>query len=263
MEGGQSSNELEGIGQCFDRARAAWPGIDVSLAAFAARVDGERSRANAGDLYLACACSEGNPRALAEFDRQYIGCVRDAIARIDRSYDFIAEVQQILRERLLVGPGAKIRDYRGIGPLVSWVRTAAVRTALNLRRSGNQEIRQGASLEPFQPMLDPELALLKQEYAPEIDLALRRALDRLEPKERLLLHFYYVDGLTLAKIAALEHVGTTTVFRRLNAASRKVLAGLRDDLATRLRLSTRSLDSLIRHVQQEVVLSVSRILGAG
>jgi RNA polymerase sigma-70 factor (ECF subfamily) len=246
--------------RCFHEARAAWPGIEVSFAAFSARLEDGRSRANATDLYLACACTDGNPLALAQFDRRFIGCVREAVARIDRSYDFIAEVQQILRERLLVGPGAKIRDYRGIGTLASWVRTAAVRTALNLRRSSNQQARQGRTLEPFEPLLDPEVALLKHQYAPEIDRALRRALARLEPRERLLLHFYYVDGLTLAKIATLERVGTTTVFRRLNAASHKVLAALRADLAKRLRLSTQSIDSLIRQVQQEVLLSFSQIL---
>ena len=246
--------------RCFHHARASWPGIEVSFAAFAARLEDGRSRSNAADLYLACACSDGNPLALAQFDRRFIGCVREAVARIDRSYDFVAEVQQILRERLLVGPRAKIRDYRGIGTLASWVRTAAVRTALNLRRTSNQQARQGRSLEPFEPLLDPEVALLKRQYAPEIDRALRRAMARLEPKERLLLHFYYVDGLTLAKIATLERVGTTTVFRRLNAASQKVLAGLRADLADRLRLSHRSIDSLIRQVQPEVMLSFSQIL---
>ena len=248
--------------RCFHHARAAWPGIEVSFASFSARLEDERSRDNAADLYLACACTDGNPLALAQFERRFIGCVREAVSRIDRSYDFVAEVQQILRERLLVGPGAKIRDYRGLGTLASWVRTAAVRTALNLRRSSNQQARQGRVLEPFEPLLDPEVALLKHQYAPEIDRALRRALARLEPRERLLLHFYYVDGLTLAKIATLERVGTTTVFRRLNAASQKVLSGLRADLAKRLKLSTQSIDSLIRQVQQEVMLSFSQILGA-
>ncbi|HTE55133.1 MAG TPA: sigma-70 family RNA polymerase sigma factor [Kofleriaceae bacterium] len=254
------SSELDEVDRCFDEARAAWPGIAVSFAAFAARLEGERSRANAGDLYLACACSDGNPLALAEFDRRFIGCVRDAVARIDGSYDFVAEVQQILRERLLVGAGAKIRDYRGIGTLSSWVRTAAVRTALNLRRTSNQQARHGRSLEPFEPLLDPEVALLRQQYAPEIDQALRRAIARLEPGERLLLHFYYVDGLTLARIAAVEHVGTTTVFRRLSAASKKVLAAVRADLSARLHLTTSSLDSLIRHVHHDVELSFSQIL---
>src|SRR6185295_3180119 len=141
-----------------------------------------------------------------------------------------------------------IREYRGGGALASWIRTAAVRTALNLRRRSKQETKRGDSLEPFEQLLDPAIALLRQRHMPEIDAALRRAIAALDPKERLLLHFYYVDGLTLAKIAGLERVGTSTVFRRLNAATQTVLAAMKDELALKLQLSTQSLDSLIRHV---------------
>src|SRR5687768_11339566 len=124
--------ELGDIEQAFEEARAAWPGIDVLFSSFAARMTDAQSRANASDLYLACACSDGNRLALLEFERRFIGRVRDAVVRIDASYDFIVEVQQVLRERLLVGPAAKIRSYRGAGGLAAWVRTAALRTALNL-----------------------------------------------------------------------------------------------------------------------------------
>ncbi len=254
-------HELDEIHRAFDEARAAWPGIDVAFADFAGRMSRARSRANAADLYLACACSDANPLALAEFERRFIGRVRDVVVRIDSSYDFVAEVEQILRERLLVGPEAKIRDYRGAGGLTGWVQTAALRTALNLRRSGNQIDRQARSLEPFEQLLDPEVAFLRQRYAPEVDGALRRALAVLEPDERLLLQFYYVDGLTLARIAALERVGTTTVFRRLSAAAHRVLASVRADLAARLQLSAQSLDSLIRLVRHDLDLNVSQILG--
>src|SRR5262249_22461852 len=154
--------------------RAAWPGVELAFDVFAARLAAV-GRGNVVDLYLACACTEGDPAALAEFDRMFLGCVRDAVARIDRSHDFVTEVQQILRERLLVGPNAKIRDYRGGGALASWVRTAAVRTALNLRRRTNRETKQEPSFEPFE-VLDPEIALLRQRYMPEIDAALRRAI---------------------------------------------------------------------------------------
>jgi RNA polymerase sigma-70 factor (ECF subfamily) len=257
VEVSSNSSEPDEIRRAYEEARATWPGVELPLEAFAARV--AVGCTHAADLFLACACSESDPVALAEFDRMFLTCVRDAVARIDRSHDFVTEVQQILRERLLVGANAKIRDYRGNGTLASWVRTAAVRTALNLRRRTNREAKHEPSLEPFE-LLDPEIALLRQRYMPEIDAALRRAIAALEPKERLLLHFYYVDGLTLAKIAGLERVGTSTVFRRLNAATQAVLASMKDELALKLQLSTQSLDSLIRHVQDDIDLSLSQVL---
>jgi RNA polymerase sigma-70 factor (ECF subfamily) len=258
VEPSNNSSEMDELRRAYEAARAAWPGIDLGFEVFAARLAG--AGPHTSDLYLACACGEAVPAALVEFDRMFLGCVRDAVARIDRSHDFVSEVQQILRERLLVGPHSKIREYRGVGALASWVRTAAVRTALNLRRSAHREPRQGEPIEAFDALLDPEIALLRQRYMPEIDAALRRAIAALDAKERMLLHFYYVDGLTLAKIAALEGVGTSTIFRRLNAATQAVLSSMKDELSSRLQISMQSLDSLIRHVQDDIDLSLSQVL---
>jgi RNA polymerase sigma-70 factor (ECF subfamily) len=173
------------VRRLFDEARAAWPGVEVAFEMFAARLadegassggDDERLRANARDLYLACACSTGDAAALVEFEQRYLAAVHDVVARIDRSLDFIAEVQQVLRERLLVGPGAKIREYRGSGALAGWVRTAAVRAALNLRRADKRYASAGAAEPDLAEMLDPEIAILKARYRSEVSGALERAL---------------------------------------------------------------------------------------
>lgn len=259
-----NSLELAEIRQSFEQARMAWPDIELAFASFAARFDphGPPGHPHATDFYLACACSEGSGPALAELDRLLLTCVPEAVSRIDRSHDFVTEVQQILRERLLVGDTAKIREYRGRGPLASWLRTAAVRTALNLRRRAGQEGARHAQLAAFDPLFDdPDLALLRQRYMPEIDAALRGAIGALDAKDRLLLSYYYVDGLTMAKIAGLERVGTSTVFRRLNAATQAVLAAMKAELTERLQISMPSLDSLIRHVQDDIDLSLSQVLG--
>ncbi len=261
MDSADNSSDLADLHRTYDEARAAWPGVEVAFDAFAARIEGA-GVAHATDLYLACACGDANPAALAEFDRVFLRSVRDAVARIDRSHDFVSEVQQILRERLLVGDDAKIREYRGGGALASWIRTAAVRTALNLRRRSQQEAKRGAATEPFEQLLDPQVAMLRQRYMPEIDGALRRAIAALAPKERLLLHFYYVDGLTLSKIAGLERVGTSTIFRRLNAATHSVLTSVKGELSDKLQLSVDSLDSLLRNVRDDIYLSLSQVLGS-
>jgi RNA polymerase sigma-70 factor (ECF subfamily) len=259
VEPPDNSSDLADLRQLYEEARLAWPGVELAFDVFAARL-ADGGRGHASDLYLACACTEQDEAALAEFDRIFLRSVRDAVSRIDRSHDFVSEVQQILRERLLVGPDAKIREYRGGGALPAWIRTAAVRTALNLRRRAKQETKR-TTLEPFEQLLDPEIALLRQRHMPEIDAALRRAIAALDPKERLLLHFYYVDGLTLAKIAALERVGVSTVFRRMNATTQAVLSRIKHELTDKLQLSIDSLDSLLRHVRDDIDLSLSQVLG--
>lgn len=254
--------DLAEIRRLYATAQARWPGVELPFDVFAARLEAVTS-AHASDLYLACACTEQDPAALAAFDPLFVQSVRDAIARIDRSHDFVAEVQQILRERLLVGPHAKIREYRGGGALTSWLRTAAVRTALNVRRRTKKETAPAEPVEPFEQLLDPAIALLRQRHVAEIDAALRRAIAALDPKERLLLNFYYVDGLTLAKIAALEKVGTSTIFRRMSAATQAVLTSIKQELGDKLHLSSDSLDSLLGHVRDDIDLSLSQVLRNG
>jgi RNA polymerase sigma-70 factor (ECF subfamily) len=249
----------EELRQQFASARDAWPGIVLGFEEFAARAAGTAAP-EARDLYLACACGRGDPRAVAEFDRRYLAVTHGAVARIDRSADFIAEVQQVLRERLFAGPNPKINDYRGEGSLVGWVRTAAVRVALNLRRGTPLRTDRTPFLEGLEPALPPELVLIKERCQSELTEALQRAIQALEPADRLLLRLYYVDRLTLAKMATLERSSVSTIYRRLAAITERLLAVVKSDLQARLRLSTDSLDSLIRDAQDSLDLSLHRIL---
>jgi RNA polymerase sigma-70 factor, ECF subfamily len=247
----------------FDAAREAWPGIEVAFSVFAARVaeGGGRASAYANDLYLACACAQGNDAALREFEQHYLAGIRGAVARIDNAPDFLTEVQQLLRERLFVGDSAKINEYRGNGPLAGWVRTAAVRTALNLRRTPRRELSPDDLRPPDEP-LDPEAALLRDQYREEISRAIRNALQTLTPEDRVLLRWTYLDRLTLAKIGVLQGVSAPTVHRRLTATMAALIAAVRSELATRLELSRASLDSLIRGVDSQMDISLSQLFRA-
>jgi RNA polymerase sigma-70 factor, ECF subfamily len=254
----------------FQEARRAWPGIDVAFELFAERAvpagkhppADDAVGANAIDVYLACACSEGDPAALIELEKRYLPGARRVVARIDRSDDFAAEVLQVLRERLLVGPNAKLREYRGTGPLAGWLRTAAVRTALNLRRSDKAHHEDSQVLDHQQePRPAPDTVLLKERYRADMNGALQRALAQLGSDDRRLLRLHFAEKLTLAIIAAREQVSISTVFRRLTKTTRAVLAAVKRDLGERLQLSPQSLDSLIRDAHEEIDLSLSQLLG--
>ena len=125
------------------RARAAHPRIQPDDRAFIAhirlhaadlpadRIDSMR----VDDLYLAWASARGDVGAQRQLET-LLAQVPAALARIDRSETFAQDVQQQLREKLLVGTGAtgpKLMQYAGRGPLAGWIRTAALRTALNMR----------------------------------------------------------------------------------------------------------------------------------
>ncbi|HET7540412.1 MAG TPA: hypothetical protein VFK05_11095, partial [Polyangiaceae bacterium] len=85
----------------------------------------------AADLYLACACAEAQPEALRLFESEGSGVAKAAIARVDRSADFVEDTLQEVWDRLLLGAEPKVKLYSGRGPLKAWVRVAATRVALD------------------------------------------------------------------------------------------------------------------------------------
>jgi len=218
------------------------------------------------DLALARAAAAGAVQAVREVDERCIAAVDVAVRAVDASPAFLDEVRQALRVHLLVGEdGAppRLASYAGRGPLVAWVRVAAVRVALNLKRSVVQA--RSVSVEDLLGELvasepDPELRHLKTMYRAELAEALRATLAALSERPRALLRLHYVDGLRLAQIAALYRVHESTASRWVQGALDDVAAGARRRLQERLTLSPSSFDSVARMVRSNLDLSLSRLL---
>jgi RNA polymerase sigma-70 factor (ECF subfamily) len=261
-----------------ERGRAAWPELAVDDGRFAefvaARLAGEDGvemgvgdgveDLHVEDLYLACACLDGLPRALAAFDACHLGTVARQLARIDRSPWFADEVRQRLRERLLVGDAdepARLMGYSGRGPLGVWVKVAAVRLALNLRR--NQ--REVPLLRGDEPIVaaDAELLLLRQRFRADFTAAFTLAVGTLTGGQRQLLRLHFLDGVSLGELAALERVDKSTLSRRLQAAREALLRDTERHLCARLRLDDAEVRSLIGLMRSQFGdLSVARLLRA-
>jgi RNA polymerase sigma-70 factor (ECF subfamily) len=110
------------------RAQKAWPSLSAPdfLAHVAAHLPPSKDPArtldevHAEDLYLACACASGAPAALEALEATLLPAVAKAIRTLDKTGTLGDEVQQVLRERLLLprpdGP-PRIAGYAGQGPL--------------------------------------------------------------------------------------------------------------------------------------------------
>ncbi len=253
-------------------ARAASPDIHLPEGVFEAHAAAHRAGGGAlpehlGDLLLACAAARGDAAALRRFDEQALSAIGPAVRKVDASPAFADEVRQLLRVRLLVaeeGAAPRIGEYRGGGPLIGWLSVAAVRTALNLKRSE----RPTTSVdEPMGELVDrepdPELRHLKGLYRAEYAKALREALASLAGRPRALLRLHFVDGVRLARIAALYGVHESTVSRWVSAAVQEVGDDTRRRLRERLALSADSAESVARMVGSQLELSLSRLLAAG
>lgn len=263
------------VERLWHAGRAAWPGVEVAYETFAEHIarhttgssDPDVAAADlyGSDLYLACACAAGDTNGLRVFEDQILPQAASALRRLDPSPAFADEVRQLLRQKLFVTDGAtlpKIADYAGRGPLTTWVRVSAVRTALNLRGSGRREqpmtSSQVAALAP--PVDDPALKYLKAQFADEFEAALARACAALTDRDRTILRLRFVDDLNIDQIGGLYGVHRATVARWIARIRDELFAATRNDLVGRLKLSDSDFESLLRLARSQLDLSLSAVL---
>jgi RNA polymerase sigma-70 factor (ECF subfamily) len=261
------------LASLIDAGERAWPGLPRDRNRFLRHL-AKRLQPGAGcpalrslhaaDLYLACACTYGDGRALAELDRGYLSLVKGWVAHIGRDPAFTDEVGQVLRERLLLArppDPPRIGDYAGAGPLSGWLRISALRTAYNLLRA--EGARAGCeNIEPTSPALaqDAELALLRAEYQDEFRAAFANTLADLPASERNLLRLHYLDGLTLDELSPLFRLHKSSLSRALARARESILSQTRRRLAEQIGLPDREVDSILVFLRSQLDLSLRRLL---
>jgi RNA polymerase sigma-70 factor (ECF subfamily) len=247
--------------ELLGRAQAAWPGVALEAEDFVAYLGARLSGAtlqqalagiHAEDIYLACACAQGRPAALAAFDERYLSQaqVGAMLARQRATPVQIDEVRQQVREKLLLAPPdalPRITEYRGSGALLGWVRVTVVRTALNLRRNMDDQVAQRRGDDPAQLGLageDAEVDYLRRRYRDDFKAAFQDALRGLPAEQRNLLRMNLIDGLSIDKLGAIFGMSRATAARRLAAAREAVVAETRRLLQGRLRLSPSEIQGL-------------------
>jgi RNA polymerase sigma-70 factor (ECF subfamily) len=252
-------------------ARAAWPAIAVDAQTFVddtrARLAPEATAADAralhaADLWLASACAAGDTAALAAFDDQYLSPLTGVLRATGLAADQIDDAVQDLRTRLLVGDGRpRILDYAGRADLRLWVRTAAVRAGIDLIRQRRDLPIEDEELAAMPAILDdPELAHLKDRYRDELRGAVSDAITGLPPRDRLLLRYTYVDGLTVDRVGAIYGVHRATAARWVSAARDTLAEATRAALVAKLGVTPSELRSIARLVESQIELSLRRLL---
>jgi len=259
--------ERSGEPALLERGRLAWPKVRLDPGVFARALaeHGATEVVYVEDFYLARACVEGDEAAVRAFDDTHLAQIGKFLARFHPSPEFLAEVRQELRDRLLVAPPGgrpRIAGYSGRGPLGAWVRVAAVRAALDLARGrGHAPEPAGGLASAVAPDDSPEARLVIERHRGAYEEALRRALGLLTVKERTLLRLHFVDGLSTERIGIIHQAHKATAARWIAAARQKLLDETYRELSARLQLSPKELASLTAVVRSELHVSVARLLG--
>ena len=244
--------------------------VSWSAAAACARLPAGRAPAETlpelavEDLYLAFACALGVAPALEAFARTLLAGVDAHVARFDASAAFQDEVRQVLATKLLVaapGEAPAIADYAGRAPLSAWVRIAAIRAALNLRRGKAGEVERAAMREVDELAAgDVELDVIRRRYRPAFEAAIARALAVLPVRDRTLLRLRLVEGVEVDRIATMYGVHRTTMTRWLADVRAKLCDETHRILTAELGATDAELDSLAALIQSQLHVSLVRLL---
>jgi RNA polymerase sigma-70 factor (ECF subfamily) len=260
------------------QAATTWPKVTVAADAFVAHL-GRHARGapdpvgfldavHASDLYLAFAVARHDRPALAYFEEHFMAHVPAYVLRVRVERDVVEEIQQKLRERLILGAEAegvttgertpKIGEYSGKGALGGWLRVAAVRTALNQVRAAAPA--GAATREEPSVAADPELAYIKEHAADLFTDAFQRVLARLDPEERAVLRLHYIEGLTMDQLARLYKTPRSTIARRIAEVRQQILEATEALLSDEKRLSPSAIASVIRQARSRLQVTLTRLL---
>ncbi len=214
------------------------------------------------DLYLACACVHGDRSGLAVFDPILRDAVQRALERQSAAAEPIAEITQVLRERLLLGTerDAGLVSYAGRGPLSAWLRAVAVRTYLNSLRD-KRELPEENLDQLIDPTRDPEAAYVRSTNAGAFKQAFYDAVATLSDRDKNILRYFYVDSLSLDEIAKLVGSSRATAHRWLATARTRVVETTQEKLRQLLGSDAGSLPSLRRLVLSDLDITMQRLFG--
>jgi RNA polymerase sigma-70 factor (ECF subfamily) len=249
------------------KGRAAWPKLAITDVSFMEHLAVHaKSRAaldalHADDLYLACGLLQGDRAALTYFEERFMARVPDYVLRVRVGREVVDEVQQKLREQLLMADGERaprIAEYSGKGALGGWLRVTAVRTALNHVRAVRPTEELGDDAVSLSA--DPELAYVKEHAHGLFTDAFERVLAGLEANDRTILRLHYIEGLTMDQLARLYQTPRSTIARRVADVRSQILVATEALLRDERRLSPSAIVSVIERGRSRLEVTITRLL---
>jgi RNA polymerase sigma factor (sigma-70 family) len=215
------------------------------------------ARLSLDDLYLAQACLAKDESAWRELATAHFEFMRAFARRFlpaDAAREVADEVIADLWER------GKLRQYGGRSTLRTWLGTVVTHAALNSRpglaRAQSLEASAMATVE--QAATGGDTA--DRESADMIAHFLGEALRELPAEDRLLLHMYYEQHLTLDELGVLLRASAPALSRRLKRTRDDLLAALE----SRARRATGESASELRRGLDlsQIELNLDKLLGS-
>lgn len=233
--------------------------VDYLQRRIAEGLDAEAARRHGAELVLGHVCETDKDWAARLLELHHMPTVPRAVLHMKLPPTALDEIRQVVRERLLLGDPPRLTVAVGGGTLDGLIKVMSVRLALNWLRdhAGNDEV---VNDEREDPAADPAVAHMKRRYRSEIKEAFEAAAASLDARDRALLRFQFVEGLSIDQVAAVYGIHRATAARRLLRARDQLGVEARRFLVQRVRLSKDEMLSLAELVESQIDLSLSRVL---
>ncbi len=262
------------VASAYAEGQRTWPQLALPFEHFRAhceRVLGSAPpaswRAHGAELYLCCACAQGDPAAHLALRRELLARVEAALRRAHSDQELVAESIHALEIKLLVGPRAKIASYAARGPLLGWLHMAARRSVLDQLtrfRARKPWLDNAFALEePRNHQPDPVLGILQTRYAPSLLAAVRTSLDGLCLEDRELLRQAHREGATIETLGEAYAIHRSTAARRLQRVRQQIADAVRRELSRAFLLSDAEFDEIAAALREQLAPALSGLLGGG
>ena len=220
-----------------------------------------QQEAHAAEIYLAAGCAARLPAALAALERVYLARVAEVIAAKRLPAHAVDEIRQTVRERLLGGEPPYLAGAAGRGPLAGLVAVIANRAAIDwLRANARAAVRDAPTPDPDVLVAtgDPARDHLRARHGDAVKAAFEAAIRELPARERTLLRFHLVEGLTIDDLARIYKLHRATAARQVERAREAVAEATRRHLAA--AIPAPELGEVAALVASQLELSLSRVL---
>ncbi len=263
---------LQVITRAWQTARTRWPGLGIGVEQAAAHVQLLHPDLSAPELdalfldevVLAAALIAADAAAMAAFESDYVEAVAPKLRRFAGLN--LEDSTQELRIRMLVAPSdqrPRIAKYTGKGPLLAWVRTAAIRVGINLstssRRAAKREQLAWAEALASTDVPEPELAELRSRFVTVLADAYRAAAADLSQAQRALLYLSLGQGVGIDRLATIYDIHRSTVARRIASAKVALKDRARALAMEQIQAGDATMNSIERLVHSQLEFSVQAL----
>ena len=249
-----------------DFAQAVWKGVGTTAKSELAEVNRSLSGLRTEDLALALGCVRGDEKAWDTFCAQYRSVLYEAARAVAHEESVARDLADSLLAELygldsaVPGRDSRLAYFHGRSSLKTWLRAVLYQKFID-------EYRRQSRLAPLPD--DPfEVAAVDasaseqddQRYAACLGEAVEAALAELPAAQKLLLGYYYVQGLTLKQIGLLTGEHEATISRHLETTRKKLRKRIEAFLRKERKLSAFEVDRCLDFATRGALMDMERAL---